>query len=169
MMLDEAARAHSVIPHYQCVNRAADRAGICVHGAPSKAQPVPEIVEKVEKRLADTRVLHTSGRMDEWADQMKAMAGLLRDGWERASEYAVSHVVRRFNNSVHTGGLRKVTVLTDADCDDLKEGYGFCSTHSHTDSSEVNRPTPTPDKIKQETERLKNWFESVRVRQEQKK
>jgi hypothetical protein len=88
---------------------------------------------------------------------------------ERASEFAVSPVVRRFINAVHTGGLRKVTVLTDADCDDLKEGYGFCCTHCHTDPPGVNRPTPTPDKIKDEIDRLRNWFDSVRTRQEQKK
>jgi hypothetical protein len=169
IMLDEAARALAVNPHYQCVNRADDRAGICVPGAPSKAQPVPEIVAKVDRRLSSTRALHASGRLDEWADQVKAMAGLLRDGWERASEFAVSPVVRRFNNAVHTGGLRKVTVLTDADCEDLKEGYGFCCTHCHTDPPGVNRPTPTPDKMKDETDRLQNWFDSVRTRQEQKK
>jgi energy-coupling factor transporter ATP-binding protein EcfA2 len=169
MMLDEAARNHSLNPLYQCVNRADDRAGICVQGTPLKAQPVPGIVGKVEKRLANTRVLHASGRLPEWSDQVKAMAGLLRDGWERASEFAVSPVVRRFNNAVHTGGLRKVTVLTDADCDDLKEGYGFCCTHCHTDPPGVNRPTPTPDKMKDEIDRLRNWFDSVRTRQEQKK
>ena len=169
MMLDESAREQAVRPHYQCVNRADDRAGICVPGAPSKAQPVPEVVAKVERRLASTRVLHASGRLDEWADQVKAIAGLLRDGWERASEFAVSPVVRRFNNAVHTGGLRKVTVLTDADCEDLKEGYGFCCTQCHTDPPGVNRPTPTPDKMKNETDRLQNWFDSVRTRQEQKK
>jgi energy-coupling factor transporter ATP-binding protein EcfA2 len=169
MMLDEEARNKSLNPNYQCVNRADDRAGICVQGAPSKAQPVPEIVSKVEKRLATTRVLHASGRQDEWSDQVKAMAGLMRDGWERASEFAVSPVVRRFNNAVHTGGLRKVTVLTDADCDDLKEGYGFCCTHCHTDPPGVNRPMPTPDKMNDEITRLRNWFDSVRTRQEQKK
>lgn len=167
MMLDEAARAESLQPHYQCVNRADDKAGICIQGAPSKAQPVPEIVDKIERRLANTRILHSSGRLDEWADQVKAMAGLLRDGWERSSEFAVSHVVRRFGNKVHTGGLRKLTVLTDADCDDLKDGYGFCCTYCHTDPDGVNRPTPTPDKIKDETDRLRNWFDSVRTRQEQ--
>ncbi len=169
MMLDEEARNKSLNPNYQCVNRADDRAGICVQGAPSKAQPVPEIVSKVEKRLTTTRALHASGRLDEWADQVKAMAGLLRDGWERASEFAVSPVVRRFNNAVHTGGLRKVTVLTDADCDDLKEGYGFCCTHCHTDPPGVNRPTPTPDQVNDEITRLRNWFDSVRTRQEKKK
>ncbi len=169
MMLDEAARVESLQPHYQCVNRASDKTGICTQGAPSKAQPVPEIVDKIEGRLATTRILHSSGRMDEWADQVKAMTGLLRDGWERSSEFAVSHVIRRFGNKVYTGGLRKLTVLTDADCDDLKEGYGFCSTYCHTDPDGVNRPTPTPDKIKEEADRLRNWFDSVRTRQEQKK
>lgn len=169
MMLDEEARSQSLNPHYQSVNRADDRAGICVPGAPSKAQSVPEIVSKVERKLATTRALHAAVQLDEWSDQVKAMAGHLRDGWERAAEFAVSHVVRRFQNNVRTGGLRKMTVLTDGDCDDLKEGYGFCCTYCHTDPAGVNRPTPTPDKVKDETDRLQNWFDSVRTRQDQKK
>lgn len=169
MMLDEAARAQALSPSYQCVNRASDRAGICVAGAPQKAQPVPEIVNGIERRLSSAQALHTSGRLDEWAVQAKAMVGLLRDGWERAAETFVAPVVRRYNNKVHPGGLHLLTVLEEEDITDFNEGYNFACIYCHTDAPELNRPAPTPDQIKAEIGRLRNWFESVNKRQDQKK
>ena len=167
MMLDEEARQSGLSPHYQSVSRADDRSGICADGAPAKAQHVPEILEKVERRLDATQSLHSSGRLDEWTDQVKWMTGRLRDTWELAVEGAVTPVFRRFSHKVHTGGLRKLTVLTEQDCTDLKNGFGFCSTYCHTDPAETNRPVPNPNTIREEINRLRRWSESVRARQEQ--
>jgi len=169
MMLDEECRKQAQAPHYQSVNRAEDLAGICIPGAPFKAKSVPELVTKLDSRLATTTVLHTNGRLDDWADQVKAMAGFLRDAWERAAETYVAPVAQRFNNKVHPGGLRMLTILTDQDFTDLNEGYGFACTYCHTDSVALNRPVPTPSKMKDEIDRLRNWFASVHTRQEQKR
>jgi energy-coupling factor transporter ATP-binding protein EcfA2 len=169
MMLDEEARKQGHMPQYQSIDRAEDRAGICNPGAPFKTKTVPEILGKLDDRLGTTSVLHVNGRLEEWSDQVKAMAGLLRDGWERAAETCVAPVVRRYNNRVHPAGLRQLTVLTDQDFSDLKEGYDFACTYCHTDSAALNRPIPTPAKVREEIDRLRNWFESVRTRQEQKR
>jgi len=168
MMLDEEMRSLGQAPHYQSISQGQDRAGICAAGAPSKAQPVPEIADKVMKRLDQTQALYNAGKMDEWSEQVKTMCGRLRDGWESAAEGAVAPVFRRFSYKVHTGGLLKLTVLTDHDCTDLNAGYAFCCTFCHTDPVDVNRPAPTPDKMRGEIERLKNWFDSIKSRQDQK-
>ena len=169
MMLDDAARTQNHTPQYQSVNRADDRAGICGPGAPFKAKTVPEIVGKLDSRWGTTSVLHANGRIDEWSDQVKAMAGFLRDGWERAAETYVAPVVQRYNNKVHPGGLRQLTILTDQDFAELNDGYKFACTYCHTDSPALNRPVPSPAKLKDEIDRLRNWFNNVRTRQEQKK
>jgi len=167
MLLDEAARNESLSPQFLCISRGGDRAGICTQGAPLKAMSVADIVQRVRSRLASSRALHAAGRMDEWSEQVKAMAGLLRDGWERSAESAVSPVVRRFNNAVHTGGLRKLTVLTEADCDELKVGYTFCCTYCHTDPYGMNRPEVTPEAIESEVDRLETWSTSIQTKQNQ--
>ena len=167
MMLDEEARQSGLSPHYQSVSRADDRSGICAEGAPSKAQPVPEILEKVERRLDATQSLHASGRLDEWSEHVKWMTGRLRDTWELAVEGAVAPVFRRFSHKVHTGGLRQLTVLTEQDYTELKNGFGICSTYCHTDPAETNRPAPSPNTIREEISRLRRWTASVRTRQEQ--
>jgi hypothetical protein len=169
MVLDEEAGIAAINPHYQCVNRGDNLAGICAQGAPWKARPVREIADKVESQLSTTRSLFTTGRKDQWDIEVKSMAGLLRDGWERAAESFVAPVVRRFNNKIHPGSLRKLTVLSDQDLADYDAGYSFVCTYCHTDSPALNRPTPAPDKIKDEIDRLRNWFISVRQRQDQKK
>jgi len=169
MLLDDECRNQDQTPYYQSVNRAEELAGICIPGAPYKTKSVPDMVKKLDDRMATTSVLHTNGRHDEWAEQVKAMAGILRDGWERAAETYVAPVVKRFNNKVHPGGLRMLTILTDNDFTDLNAGYGFACTYCHTDSIALNRPTPIPAKMMQEIDRLRNWFVSVHTRQEYKK
>jgi len=167
MMLDDEARAAGLAPSYQSVNRTEDLAGICVQGAPPKAQPVPEILDKVERRLSQTQALYSSGRIDEWCDHVKWMGGRLRDAWELATESIIAPVFRRYSYKVHTGGLRKLTVLTDQDCAELKTGWDFCCIDCHTRPSELNPPTVKPERIQEEIERLRRWFDSVRARQGQ--
>ncbi|MGH7827902.1 MAG: AAA family ATPase [Candidatus Binatia bacterium] len=169
MMLDDEGRGQGQVPLYQSVNRADDRAGICNPGAPFKAKTVPEILAKLDDRIATTSVLHANGRLEEWSDQVKAIAGFLRDGWERAAETSVAPVVRRYDNRVHPGGLRQLIILTDQDVADFDEGYKFACTYCHTDSAALNRPVLMPAQVKDEIERLRRWSESVRTRQEQKK
>jgi hypothetical protein len=169
LMLDEQARQTGIAPNYQTINRAADKAGICALGTPAKAQSVPDLLDRIEKRLNSTSALFTAGKLDDWAEHVKWMAGRLRDAWESAAERVVSYVVRRYSNKVHTGGLRKLTVLTDPDCDELKRGYEFCCQHCHTDAAAANRPTPTPDIIRDEVKRLRNWFAGIEARQDAKK
>jgi energy-coupling factor transporter ATP-binding protein EcfA2 len=169
MMLKEEARKQGQSPHYQNLNRAADRAGICLPGAPFKAKTVPDVATKLDAHLTTASLLHTNGRLDEWSEQVKAMAGILRDGWERAAEAYVSPVAQRFNNKIHPGGMRMLTILTDQDFTALNEGYGFACTYCHTDSVALNRPVPTPAKVKDEIDRLRNWFDSVHTRQAQKR
>jgi hypothetical protein len=62
-----------------------------------------------------------------------------------------------------------LTILTDQDFTVLNEGYGFACTYCHTDSVALNRPVPMPTKMKDEIDRLRNWFDSVHTRQEQKR
>lgn len=169
MMLDDEARNQGTTPHYQSINRTEDLAGICIPGVPFKAKSVPEVVAKITDRLSKTSALHANGSLDEWADQVKAMAGFLRDGWERSAEAYVAPVVQRFNNKIHPGGLRQLTILTDQDFTDYNDGYKFACKYCHTDSSALNRPVPTPKNMEDEINRLRNWFNSVHTRQEKKK
>ena len=165
MMLDEQARQTGITPHYQTINRSADNAGICTSGTPAKAQSVPDLLDRIENRLNSTTALFVAGKHDDWSEHVKWMTSRLRDGWELAAERVVSHVVRRYSNKVHTGGLRKLTVLTDLDCEELKKGYEFCCHYCHSDAAAANRPTPTPDIVRDEVQRLRNWFAGIEARQ----
>jgi hypothetical protein len=169
MALDEEAREKGIPPEYQTINRAADTSGICAAGTPAKAQGVAQLLERVEKRLQSAQGAHATGQHDDWWEHVKIMTGRLRDTWEVAAERVVSPVLQRFGNKIRTGGLRKLTVLTDHDCDELKDGYAFCCTYCHTDGAAVNRPAPTPDQIRNEILRLRNWFADVDARQKSKK
>ena len=66
MMLDHHAHENGIAPKYQTVNRSADNAGLCGTGTPAKAQPVPELLDRVENRLNSKQGLLAAGQIDDW-------------------------------------------------------------------------------------------------------
>jgi hypothetical protein len=126
------------------------------------------LLDKVENRLKAATALHGSGKLNDWADDVKWMAARLRDGWELAAESAVAPVIRRYSHKVRTGGLVKLTVLTEPDCTEFDKGFAWSCKHCHTYPAGVNPPTTAPTKMQEEIHRLRDWFTSVKTRQDKK-
>ena len=165
MELDEAARNAGTTPRYASINRSAERCGICIEGAPHKARPVQELLRKAEEQIQSVESAYTSGQAEKWSDAVKLITSCLRDAWELALEKVVAPVVQRYSNKVHPGGLRKLVMINEADYTDFKAGYDFCCTYCHTDSAAVNRPAPTPDQLRSEVRRARDWLKTVQGRQ----
>ena len=164
-MLDEAIRKCGATIEYRSVNRRPDACGFCHADAPMKVQPPLEALDSLEAHLHGVRHSYDTGDMPKWNMDVRGLYGTLRDIWELAAEQAVTPVIRRFSNKVRTGGLRKLTVLTDADCKALSDGFGRCSEQSHSDSPVLGRAVPTPGQVKAEIETLRGWVRSVTDRQ----
>lgn len=96
---------------------------------------------------------------------MKSIAGSLRDTWEIAVEEAVGHVIRRLSNEVKTPGLVKLTAITVADCEAMRDGFGRCSELLHSVAPALNRPLPQPDILAAEIAALSSWTDDLRQRQ----
>ncbi|MBF3928528.1 AAA family ATPase [Burkholderia pseudomallei] len=148
------------------VNRGADRAGFCRNEAPFKARRVSDITNSLANQLAAERFHFEQGNSDEWRRTVKSIAGGLRDTWEIAVEEAVGHVIRRLSNEVKTPGLVKLTAITVADCETMRDGFGRCSELLHSAAAALNRPLPTPDALTVEIDALATWAASLRQRQD---
>lgn len=166
MELDEASRSAGLTPRYASINRSDERCGICIEGAPHKAQPVQELLRKADERIQSAEPAYKLGQAEKWSDAVKLITSCLRDAWELALEKVVAPVVQRYSNKVHPGGLRKLVMINEGDYADFKAGYDFCCTFCHTDSAAVNRPAPSPDELRAEVRRARDWLKSVRGRQE---
>ena len=148
------------------VARGADKAGFCRNEPPFKARRVVEIMGTLTRQLANERRHFEQANEDSWRATVKSIAGVLRDTWETAVEETVGHVIRRLSYKVSTGGLIKLTVISPADCEAMRDGFGRCSELLHSTARELNRPLPRPEILSAEIDALTHWATDLRQRQD---
>lgn len=147
------------------VSRGGDKAGFCRSEPPFKARRVSDIITSLTNQLANERYNFDQGDQDKWRDTVKSIAASLRDTWEIAVEEAVGHVIRRLSNEVKTPGLVKLTAISIADCESMRDGFQRCSELLHSAAPALNRPLPTPDALAGEINALATWADDLRLRQ----
>jgi energy-coupling factor transporter ATP-binding protein EcfA2 len=147
------------------VSRGADKAGYCRSEPPFKARRVEDITASLTNQLRNERYHFDQGNEDEWRKTVRSIAGALRDTWEIAVEEAVAHVIRRLSNEVKTPGLVKLTAITVADCETMRDAFGRCSELLHTAAAALNRPLPRPEALSAEIGALSAWSDGLRQRQ----
>lgn len=148
------------------VARGADKAGFTHAEPPFKARKVEQIVTALSRQLQNERHHFDQGNEDAWRNSIKSIVGTLRDTWEIAVEQAVSHVIRRLSNKVDTGKLVKLTVITVADCETMRDSYGRCSELLHSSAHALNRGIPRPDAVDTEITVLRQWAADLKQRQD---
>lgn len=148
------------------VSRGADKAGFCRSEPPFKARRVSDITASLSNQLANEGRHFEQGNDDEWRKSVKSIAGTLRDTWEIAVEEVIGHVIRRLSNEVKTTGLVKMTAITVADCEAMRDGFGRCSELLHSAAAALNRPLPRPEALSAEIDALAVWADTLRQRQD---
>jgi len=96
---------------------------------------------------------------------VKSIATTLRDTWEIAVEEVVGCVLERLSNKIKVRGLVKLTAITVADCEVVRDGFGRCSELLHSAALRLNRPLPRPEVIADEINALDTWAKNLRQRQ----
>jgi hypothetical protein len=147
------------------VSRGTEKAGFCRSEPPFKARRVTDITTSLTNQLANERYHFDQGDQDKWRETVKSIAGSLRDTWEIAVEEAVSRVLRRLSNEVKTPGLVKLTAITIADCETMRDGFQRCSELLHSTAPALNHPLPNPDALDSEINTLARWTDDLRQRQ----
>lgn len=166
--LTRASEGADPRPHVgvSSISRGADKAGFCRNDPPFKARRVSDITASLTNQLANERRHFEQGEEDEWRKTVKSIAASLRDTWEIAVEESVGHVVRRLSNEIKTPGLIKLTVITAADCEIMRDAFGRCSEMLHSAAVALNRPLPRPEALTSEIDALAAWTTDLRGRQD---
>lgn len=150
------------------LSRGAAGAGIVTDGLPWKAQSVEDRIDKLEKAARAAKVLHDNNQDDEYAVEAAKLYNALRASWERGLEdIAFFRVVQRHRDYINAKDLKKVSVLTEGDCDAFAAGYKKCCdiVDAHDPSSGRNAAPPPPADLMQDVQALRDWASSLRARQ----
>lgn len=171
LLLDEACRAtkdrHATPVTYRLISRGGENAGYCHQEPPANVMPLDKVIDGMKSHLANVKIHDERGDQAKWLREVTSFQDQLRTTWERAVEEVVGPVLRRLSRKVDTTGLIKLTVLTDSDCNTMREAFGRCSALLHSQPGEINPPLPAPSVIKTEIEMLAKWIADIRSRQEQ--
>lgn len=164
--LEHARKEAQIQLSVRSVGRGKDAAGFCNEEPPIQARSVDQTISSIQKQLDNQKVQHEQGQQDLWSISIASFSDQLRKAWERVVEDAVTPVIKRLSNKVYTDGLIKLTVLIEDDVKQMRDGYGRCSKLKHSDAEVLNPPLPTPTKVQDEIDALKNWTTSVKARQD---
>lgn len=167
-LLEQARNECVTKPHFaiRSISRGRDNAGFCNHEPPFKARPLANVISSMETRLSHEKIHYERGNQAEWEKTVRSLQEQLRTTWERAVEETVAPVLKRLSNKVTTPGLAKVTVITLQDCEAMRAAFGRCSVLLHSESLNLNKPLPEPDKIEAEIVALRDWIKSIQQRQQ---
>lgn len=168
--LDDLAFHQKVPVRLATVSRGPSGAGNITQGLPWKGKGVEDRLDKLEKSARDAKKLYDSNDEEQYERDATAVYNNLRASWERTLEEIVFfRVVQRHRDYIDTKNLKKVTVLTEADCDIFHAGFKKCSdiVDAHDPSGGRNAQVPAPNEMLQDIQALKDWVDSLRDRQKQ--
>lgn len=144
----------------------AEKTGFCHQDPPADVMPLHKVVDSIRAHLANVKIHHERGDQAKWLREVRSFQDQLRTTWERAVEETVGPVLRRLSRKIDTTGLIKLTVLSEADCTEMREAFGRCSMLLHSQPGELNPRVPIPSAIEAEIEALANWTSDIRSRQD---
>jgi AAA domain-containing protein len=150
------------------VSRGREGAGMVTQGLPWKAQSVEERIDKLERAAREAKKLYDNNDEEEYRKEAASIYDRLRASWERALEdVAFFRVIQRHRDYIDTKFVKKVTVLTESDCDTFQAGFKKCCevVDAHDPSRGRNADAPPPDEIMQDIKMLKDWAASLKERQ----
>jgi hypothetical protein len=137
-------------------------------GLPWKAQRVEDRIDKLEKEAREAKIFYENNDEEEYRRLTGGIYNRLRAAWERGLEdVAFFGVVHRHRDYIDTKNLKKVTVLTEADCETFRVGFKKCCdvVDAHDPSRGRNAESPSPKETMEDIQNLKDWVAALRDRQ----
>ncbi|GAW87717.1 conserved hypothetical protein [Bathymodiolus platifrons methanotrophic gill symbiont] len=168
--LIDLAKGQNRIVRFNTISRGLQGAGIVSDGLPWIAKSVGDRIDQLEKNARDAKKFYDNNQDEEYRQKVSNIYNKLRASWERAIEdIAFFRVIQRHRDYVNTKDLKKVSVLSDTDCDAFHAGFKKCCdiVDAHDPSSARNAEAPPPNEIFQDIKILKDWVISLRSRQKQ--
>ncbi len=150
------------------VSREEQGPGVVAEGLPWIAASIEDRLDKLGKEARASKPHFEANRDAQYASAAVQFYGRLRATWERAIEEVVFFkIIRRHRDYIDTKHLKKVSVLTEADCDSFRAGFKKCSdiVEAHDPSIGRNAAPPPPDELLADLKSLEDWVKGIRDRQ----
>lgn len=163
--LAAAAEREGVALTERAVERRGTEPGICIESFPWKAKDFGSRVTHLTSELAKLKKERSGLVQDQWEERVATWAGYLSETWERSvTTEVMNQVFDRGSSQVRMMKFRLLAEITDADNQDVQDGYGATSLwgRRHDKSAETNYVAPEIADLERELTRLTDWQKRVR-------
>jgi len=160
----QAGLAHATVST-QCIGRGPAGFGVQTDRLPFDTLSTSKRVKALRQMRDDMAKAHNSGDATEATRLSREAYSHLRMAWERGvEEVLLQSTVTRFDEGVSTQRLRGV-VVEDGDYDAVNAGMTKSSKFSgHDPAMAAHLPTPHPDELRDDIDKLETWRTSVEAR-----
>ncbi|MDR2891525.1 MAG: AAA family ATPase [Deltaproteobacteria bacterium] len=164
LSLKEQCKNMNVKSSFVTVTRTDNHTGICRAKEPFYAKSALSLVNDLRIELDKSRRFFIEGD-ERWYFESITIIKWLREAWEKAVEEVISPVLVRYKKDIYTSSLYKLTILTDEDCNEMREWYKKCSPEAHARPIPINEPSISPDEIENSLTGLEEWLTKIQKRQ----
>jgi hypothetical protein len=160
----QAELAHSTVST-QCIGRGPAGFGVQADRLPFDTLSTSKRVKALRQMCDNMAKAHSAGDATEATRASREAYSHLRMAWERGvEEVLLQSTVTRFDEGVSTQRLRGV-VVEDGDYDAVNGGMTKSSKFSgHDPAMAAHLPTPHPDELREDINKLETWRASVEAR-----
>ena len=142
-------------------------AGIVRDNPPWEALTTSKRVRALTADLQNVRRIDKNGTDDAFRRASREFYGRLRESWERlVEEKLLNKVVNRFERSIQTQRLKRLTDITDADVSKIDEAMHKCSTYftGHDSAPSIGDPYPTMQELEDDLSQLNEFLMELNLR-----
>lgn len=161
------ANRKSVDIRVQHIRHLGNVPGVCEDSLPWDALGVGRRIKYLRNELQTARKLFNRGNVTQYEKEARYLYSLLRTAWERAvEEILLWQVIERFRSDIQTKRIRKITDITESDCNDVELAMTKCSelTEAHDHAPTAKLYIPEPDELRQDIELLASWAKTIEKR-----
>lgn len=161
------AEQQKVDLHDQHLRRERLGAGVCDERLPWAAMKVKTRIGVLKNDWQSADKNYRDGNRDAYEREAILIYGLLRESWERAfEEILLNSMVERFRESIQTLQIRKLSDITDEDCELFEAGMTKCSKWlpGHDQAPAAKEDVPEPGELKADIEALEKWVDKINKR-----
>jgi len=166
--LADLAEEKSVPVQLRTLNRGGAGTGTVSPGLPWEGSRVEDRVDKLEKDARAAKALYDANEQQGYNKAAIDVYTGLRATWERALEdVGFFRVIQRHRDYVDIKHLKKVSALSEQDCDEFQAGYAKCCgiVDAHDPSRGRNSDAPNPTELLKDLEAAKSWVAGLRAKQ----
>ncbi|MCP4369444.1 MAG: AAA family ATPase [Deltaproteobacteria bacterium] len=167
LALHRYAEERGVVLSDQHLRRERLGAGVCDEELPWAAMKVKKRIGVLKNNWQIADKQHRNGKQKEYEHNAIFIYGQLRETWERAfEEVLLDGMVERYRENIQTQQVRKLSDITEQDCEQLEAGITKCSKWlpGHDQAPAENEDIPEPNDLKTDIDVLEQWVNKIKRR-----